>query len=687
MKTLASILIRWQELGYTRGLEIVQMSSGEDPKTWEYFGTPVQDYPVMGRGQPYYMDPQGILKLKPYVNKGEQQDPPYADKDLRTQLSHVVKRKRKVGLTTNVNQTGATLTSVAVVISTTGVRTCSPNLRSKEEVNCIQTVSVSDLIQQGGRAGRVAPGSHYIMAAESQVVGQFRGASAPELLNADVAPLISIGKRINVNPLKFPILNMPDDRVLSAATQRMRMLELLNDEGELTLLGQSRLVLDYTPEWARFIAKALEYGVSRAIRIAAVLCRDEDLCTAHVRESLSHVDGGDVLTILQLVWMAEGILERFGIKKIHWLSKHDAAKATLERAGLQVKGVMQVVQNIEQLRESIAQSALPRGPVRSPLDKYYATLLVHALWEGFHMQVMVKSFTGQYVSPTYGGEWSISKTTLQYAPLVVLPLKKTIFDGQPFIQWITPSPVEWLIERDWWVQTHWEDNDCRMIYRNLVACPILRDLISTARLYPGGRVKIIELKAIPPPISQPRNNVVKSEITMNVLKWTVTAHKSKKSYKLNTIDHPTVQVLGAYTFIPRAEYHPDAWVHDGREVQSRPTIDDWALARSLGSTEEAVLEETNMFQTDSRDLAADREAEEHVDNFDTYGESEVSSVDKLFKENEKLAKCRDGLQTYGYCAWCDAPIVNPNRLWKHYQEQHQVLMQVAPMSPPSAWQT
>ena len=730
MKTLASILIRWQELGYTRGLEIVQMSSGEDPKTWEYFDLPVCDYPVMGRGQPYYMNPQRHSESEAILSKGKHQDPPYADKDVRTQLSLVVKRKRKVGLTTNVNQTGATLTSVAVVISTTGVRTCSPNLRSKEEVNCIQTVSVSDLIQQGGRAGRVSPGEHYIMASESQVVGQFRGASAPELLNADVAPLISICKRINVNPLKFPILNMPDQRVLAAATQRMRMLELLNDKGELTLLGQSRLVLDYTPEWARFIAKALEYGVSEgAIRIAAVLCREEDLCSAHVRESLSHVDG-DVMTILQLVWMAEGILERFGIKKIHWLSNHDAAKATLERAGLQVKGVMQVVQNIEQLRESIAQSELPRGPVRSPLDKYYGTLLVHALWEGFHMQVMLKSFTGQYVSPTYGGEWSISKTTLQYAPLVVLPLKKTIIDGHPYLQWITPLPVEWLVERDWWVQTHWEDNDCRMIYRNLVACPILRDMISTARLYPGGRVKIIELKAIPPVTDPPvdvtiencavmlhrylltareleiynlvssdylvsaavtglyaSNNVVKSEITMNVLKWTVTAHKSKKSHKMNTIDHPTVQVLGALAFIPRVEYHPDAWVKTGREVQNRPTMDDWALARSLGSTEDAALEETNMFQTDSRDLAADREAEEHIDNFDMYGEKEVSSVDKLFRENEKLARCRDGLQTYGYCAWCDAPIVNPNRLWKHYQDQHQVLMQVAPMSPPSAWQT
>ena len=139
-------------------------------------------------------------------------------------------------------------------------------------------------------------------------------------------------------------------------------------------------------------------------------------------------------------------------------------------------------------------------------------------------------------------------------------------------------------------------------------------------------MKIIELKAIPPAIDPPKdvtiencavmlhrylltaremeiiynlvssdylvsatvtglyasNNVVKSEITMNVLKWTVTAHKSRKSHKMNTIDHPTVQVLGAHTFIPRVEYHPDAWVNDGREVQSRPTMDDWALARSSG---------------------------------------------------------------------------------------------------------
>ena len=122
-------------------------------------------------------------------------------------------------------------------------------------------------------------------------------------------------------------------------------------------------------------------------------------------------------------------------------------------------------------------------------------------------------------------------------------------------------------------------------------------------------------------------------------------------------------------------------------MQLRSNVDDLALARTLGPVDDAALEETNMFQTDARDLAADREAEEHEDNFDCYGEKEVSSMDYIFKENEKLTRCREGHQTYGYCAWCDAPIGNPNKLWKHYLDQHQVLMQVAPMSPPSVWQT
>ena len=55
-----------------------------------------------------------------------------------------------------------------------------------------------------------------------------------ELLNVDVAPLIARKWRRTL-PTFFPILNMPDPRVLGAATQRMRMLDLLDEQGSLTL--------------------------------------------------------------------------------------------------------------------------------------------------------------------------------------------------------------------------------------------------------------------------------------------------------------------------------------------------------------------------------------------------------------------------------------------------------------------
>ena len=361
-----------------------------------------------------------------------------------------------------------------------------------------------------------------------------------------------------------------------------------------------------------------------AIRIAAVLCREEDLCSPHVREALCHPDG-DVMTVLQLVWMAEAILKEHNIREIHWLTKHAAAKQSLERVGLQPKGVMHIIQNIEQTKEGLTQSDLPRGTRRSPTDKYYGTLLVHALWEGFHMQVMLKSFTGQYVSPTYGGEWSISKTTLQYSPLVLLPLKKTII-----VATLSYNGSHQYRQSGWsrgirgFRRTGREDNDCRQVYRRIVACPILRDMINEARLYPGGRVKIIEAKAVPPVTEPPKEvtihtstvmlhrflitareleiiyslvsgdylvsmtvtgsyantGVIKNELSMRILKWTVKAHKQGK---LNIIHKPTVQEHQAFAFVPAAEYQKDVWVRSGRAVYNRPTMEDWSIERRICS--------------------------------------------------------------------------------------------------------
>ena len=100
-------------------------------------------------------------------------------------------------------------------------------------------MAISDLIQQGGRAGRVAPGKHVVMASEEQIQRQFRGPSTPELL-ADIAPLVSVCKKVGVEIEDFPTLNTPSKVVIQATMQRMRILDMLDNAGRLTTMGSSK---------------------------------------------------------------------------------------------------------------------------------------------------------------------------------------------------------------------------------------------------------------------------------------------------------------------------------------------------------------------------------------------------------------------------------------------------------------
>ena len=145
----------------------------------------------------------------------------------------------------------------------------------------------------------MAPSEHYVMASEEQVVNQFRGTSAPELLNADAASLISVCKRIEQDPSTFPILNMPDRKVLEATMQRMRMLGMLDDP------------------WA---ANA---NAEVAIKIAAVLSREDSLCAMQVLEVHSRNSSGICSGKSQPYWgygpiPVEWLIERDWRVRTHW---------------------------------------------------------------------------------------------------------------------------------------------------------------------------------------------------------------------------------------------------------------------------------------------------------------------------------------------------------------------------------
>ena len=125
----------------------------------------------------------------------------------------------------------------------------------------------------------------------------------------------------------------------------------------------------------------------------------------------------------------------------------------------------------------------------------------------------------------------------------------------------------------------------------------------------------------------------------------------------------------------------------GDNPSIRATMEDEVLLGNAGSAEALELEDTNMYQTDSRDRAADRDAEAYKGFKHFRTSQQIVADDALFKENPRLIKMRQGVGTYRYCAWCDAGMSNPTTLWNHYESVHSVSMQVAPFTPPSVWQT
>ena len=96
-----------------------------------------------------------------------------------------------------------------------------------------------------------------------------------------------------------------------------------------------------------------------------------------------------------------------------------------------------------------------------------STLLVHSIWTAFFDQCLIKLPTAEHAFPRHGGAWTLESSSLAHHPTVTIALNRTVRDGSSYASAMTPIPEEWLVERDWYIVHHWEDQFCRDIYWDL----------------------------------------------------------------------------------------------------------------------------------------------------------------------------------------------------------------------------
>ena len=384
---------------------------------------------------------------------------------------------------TNVAESGITIPNVGVVISSGVQRRVSTDVRTGVTVNALQTLSKAQILQQLGRSGRTDCGIHITMMSRGQYTSQVRSADLAQLEESDISPMILRSLSAGRSFSRLPFLCPPHPMVQTHAKEKMFLHGILDTRG-VTRLGHATACMDLPCEWAQFLYTCAERGLEEsALILIAIWHRQGTPVTQQFNLNHGHPDGDLVTSLLAYQWF-------LACKKNH-SSRPDDAPAMEWKACAKVGLIYHVLAAIHEsvmvLRQTFMENrqAFPEVPPRSFGSPGYTTLLLHAVWTSFYDRCLIKLPTGEYVSPQFGGSWTLESTSLCHNPMVIIALNRTIRDGASYVNCLTPIPEEWLVERDWFIVNHWEDKFCRDAYRDLCVHAELQHLRALALLSPG----------------------------------------------------------------------------------------------------------------------------------------------------------------------------------------------------------
>jgi len=171
--------------------------------------------------------------------------------------------RRKVVLATSIAETSLTIEGVKVVVD--GGMSRVPKFSPRIGMTRLTTVRVSraSADQRRGRAGRLGPGVCYRCWSESEEQ-MLPPRGAPEILEADLAPLALDLAVQGVTPSELPWLDAPSPAAYAQAVELLKELELLDDDGKVTAHGKQVAELPVHPRLGHMLVKA--GGADRADR-------------------------------------------------------------------------------------------------------------------------------------------------------------------------------------------------------------------------------------------------------------------------------------------------------------------------------------------------------------------------------------------------------------------------------------
>ncbi|RIA96030.1 P-loop containing nucleoside triphosphate hydrolase protein [Glomus cerebriforme] len=198
------------------------------------------------------------------------------------------KGTRKVVFATNIAQTSVTIPGIKYVVDTGFVKQKSYDPSTGMDALLVVPISQAAATQRAGRAGRTAPGKAFRLYSRESFE-QMEIETVPEIQRSSLLGTVLSLKKMGIRDIiHFEFIDPPDPILVKNALKQLFLLEALDENGNLTPLGDEMCIFPLNPFLSRvLIASARQFECSREVStIVAILSVEEIFITPRNGEKL-----------------------------------------------------------------------------------------------------------------------------------------------------------------------------------------------------------------------------------------------------------------------------------------------------------------------------------------------------------------------------------------------------------------
>ncbi|KAJ1568992.1 Pre-mRNA-splicing factor ATP-dependent RNA helicase dhx15, partial [Nowakowskiella sp. JEL0078] len=216
---------------------------------------------------------------------------------------------RKVVVSTNIAETSLTIDGIVYVIDPGFAKQKVYNPRVRVESLLVSPISKASAQQRSGRAGRTRPGKCFRLYTEKAFLQELQEQTYPEILRSNLGSIVLQLKKLGIDDLvHFDFMDPPAPETLMRALEMLNYLEALDDDGNMTKVGEQMAEFPLDPQLAKVLVAAPKYKCSNeALSIVAMLSvpnvfirpNDQRKLADAAKAEFTHSDG-DQLTLLNV---------------------------------------------------------------------------------------------------------------------------------------------------------------------------------------------------------------------------------------------------------------------------------------------------------------------------------------------------------------------------------------------------